>query len=780
MTAKETIQTKLTKWRAGPAGMTRPRLSASALQCGAEAGVFFCLAAVLAGAELFGDRAPFAVALVAAAGPGVCGGAALLGASFGYMMLMAFSDGLRYVSASILTFAVAFAFYDWKGLQRPWVMPLIAGGLNAGTGFVYLSQGGWQLEEGLSFAGEVLLTVAAAQCYRWVLLPLRTGRWGDPRAASRKVGAAMLLCTVLMALEPVLLLRAVSLGRLLAAAAAQAVAWQGGSAMGAMLGVTVGLSMDLSGAGTPLCAMAYGLAALAAGTFRGKGRLWSCLSYGAATGLILLWTGDQGLPGSLLWEAALGSAVLAAAPRGVLARLGAWLAPEETGVAADLRAQQMTRQKLEGAAAGFRTLYESVTAAFRTPDNDGDVSQIYHRAAAQVCRGCARRAACWERSYVTTFNAMNDATAALLARGRGEPGDFPEHFTGRCLHLTEFLGAVNRELAAFLYRRQYNSRIRDSRVAVARQYAQLSDLLSAAAAELAQELIPDQTAQRKLAKRMRTLGVDARGAVFRDGRGLLRGELSGPGCQSLKDPKTLKELSALLGAPLRAEGEGETLTLVQQEPLMAVAGVAARKKDGEVVSGDVGTYFKGPDGSLYVLLCDGMGSGPAANRESSLAVRLLEQFLRAGVETEHALITLSSALALRGEETGGFTTVDLLQVDLFTGRGMVYKLGAAPTYVRRGREVRRITGSALPAGLAEGRGGPDKIPLQLSPGDCVLMVSDGIAGTGDDGWVRERFAAFDGKSPKELARDLIARSPQEATDDRTALMIRIEKRRSGE
>ena len=76
-------------------------------------------------------------------------------------------------------------------------------------------------------------------------------------------------------------------------------------------------------------------------------------------------------------------------------------------------------------------------------------------------------------------------------------------------------------------------------------------------------------------------------------------------------------------------------------------------------------------------------AAPQANRESSLALRLLEQFLQAGVETEHALVTLNSALALRGEEAGGFTTVDLLQVDLFTGDGVVFKLGAAPTMCER-------------------------------------------------------------------------------------------------
>ena len=73
--------------------------------------------------------------------------------------------------------------------------------------------------------------------------------------------------------------------------------------------------------------------------------------------------------------------------------------------------------------------------------------------------------------------------------------------------------------------------------------------------------------------------------------------------------------------------------------------------------------------------------------------------MKAGVEAEAALRTLNSALALRGEEEGGFTTVDLLQIDLFTGQSALYKFGAAPTYVRKGDTVSKLSGSALPAGL---------------------------------------------------------------------------------
>lgn len=301
-----------------------------------------------------------------------------------------------------------------------------------------------------------------------------------------------------------------------------------------------------------------------------------------------------------------------------------------------------------------------------------------------------------------------------MGRRRISPAIFP----AGCLHFRAFLAAVNEELTALLYRRQYNSRIQDSRAAVCRQYGQLSALLGAAAAELGEELIPDPAADRRLRQRLAGMGDRVRGGVFRDGRGRLRIELEGPDCPLLAAPEELAELAGLMEAPMRLEDQGvDHLTLIQQEPLMAVAGIAARKKDGETVSGDAGTYFKRGDGTLYVLLCDGMGSGPQANRESSLALRLLEQFLQAGVETEHALVTLNSALALRGEEAGGFTTVDLLQVDLFTGDGAVFKLGRPPPMCERAGPCGGSPGPPSPRGWRRRSGAhPTAFPSTCPPG----------------------------------------------------------------
>ena len=689
MTAK-TIYSKIGALRDRPRAAEPARVSGlrpSPLAVLSEAGIHFLLAAVLAGAVVFGERAPLGVAFVAAAGSGLFGASALVGACFGSLTALDFSPGLRYASAAILAFAIHFAFYDWKPLRRPWAMPLVAGVLVGFTGFIVQSQTGWRTVSAAYLVLETALVMAASWAFRGALAPMVRRRKDRPSAAARRVGPLALLCACLTAIAP----------------------------------------MEVFG--IPMLAVA-GVGACALTLF---------------------------------------------APERVLGWLGIWSAPE---AAADLRAQRLVQQKLERTAQAFRTLCDSLRSAFRGPDNDNDVSTVFDRAAGRQCRACTLRDRCWKTDYNTTFNALNDATPAMVERGRAEKGDFPRHFADRCIHFPDFVAAVNEELTALFYRRQYNARIRESRAAVCRQYAQLSDLLGEAAAELSRELTPDVVGDRRLRQRLAEWKLDARASVYRDGRGLVRVEAEGPGCSALARPSRLKDLSAVLGVPLRVELEGdETISLIQQEPLMAVAGVAARKKTGETVSGDAGTYFKRHDGKLYLLLCDGMGSGPEANRESTLAVRLLEQLLQAGVEAPRALTTLASALALRGEETGGFTTVDLLQLDLFTGEGELFKLGAAPTYIKKGGEVQRLSGKSLPAGLAEGESGAlDRFTLRLVPGDCVLMVSDGVCPGPEDGWLRERLAGFDGASPKDLARELVTRDLKEATDDRTALVIRVDRR----
>lgn len=778
MTARESIKTTLLNLRRQCNQGEQVHLSAQTLTTWTEAGVHLLLACVLAGAAILGDHAPLGVALVGAAGPGLNGGAALIGSAMGYLSLLDFSSALRYLSAAILTYAVAFAFYDLKPIRRTWAMPVIAALFTGFTGFLVESQMGWRPGRGVHLALEVALTALCAWAFRAALSPMSLERENRLNSPARQGGVLVLAACLLISLLSLPPWGSVAPARLLAVPAVLAAARQGGPASGIVVGAALGLASDLTGPGVPLRCGLYAACGLIVGLTRGRDRWAAVLSGWTVTALAVLWLYDLPQAPGLLWEGLVGSSLLFLIPAPALRRLGVWLTPE-LGGPSDLRARDMAKQKLQAAAQAFHTLGDSLHTAFRPPENDNDVASIFDRTAHRVCRHCTLRDRCWHQDYTGTFNALNDATAPMVERGRAENGDFPRHFADRCIHFPDFVNAVNEELTALFYRRQYNARIRESRAAVCRQYTQLSQLLDATAAEMGSELTPDLFFDRLVRRRVAELGLDVRTAVFRDKRGLLRLQAEGPAAAELSRPSRLTDLGQLLNAPLRVELEGEgSLSLLQQEPLMAVAGVAARKKTGETVSGDAGTYFKRPDGTVYLLLCDGMGTGPEANRESSRAVRLLESFLMAGVEPCHALTTLSSALALQGEETGGFTTVDLLQVDLFQGECKLFKLGAAPTYVRKEDSIQRFLGASLPAGLAEGTASAiDQFSFQLEPGDCVLMVSDGICTAEDDGWVQDRLRAFHEGSPKDLARDLVTDAPQNPSDDRTALVIRLEHRK---
>lgn len=784
MATKDTLKTRTARAREEMRETGRLVLRAPALVHTAECAIHFLLGAMLSGAEIFGGYAPFGLAMVGASGSGLDGFAALLGACFGYLSFQGFTDGLRYVAATILIFSVSFAFYDVRVCRKVWFMPLCAVAMDGVTGFVYLSKQGWLTSETIFFFTELLLVGAAVYFYRIALAPWRGKREEAPLTIRQLISLLILGGTILITLSGISFFWGLSLGRLAAALAVMVTAYQCGIGPGAAVGVLFGLAMDIAGPLSPFYSMAFGFAGILTGVMRRQGRLFSAITYVLANAVAVLWTWNDGLRVSILYEVFVASVVFLVLPQSVFRWIGA-LAVVEPKRDTDSRAQVYLKERLDATAASFRALHESLRTAFiKYSPNDADASTVFDRTADKVCRKCVLQNCCWQKDYVSTFNALNDALPSMLERGRAEAGDFPAYFSSRCLHFPAFLSAVNEELSALLYRRQYRARLGESRASVCRQYGSLAEILGNAAAEFSVDLTPDPVRERRISQHLAALGLEGDVSVFYDEGGHLRIELEGQRLEALHTEEELRKFSALVGLPLRqvtaTQGrKSDRVVFAQAEPLMAVAGVAARKKDGQTVSGDTGAWFKLDDGSLYVLLCDGMGSGTEASEDSSLAVKLLEQFLRAGVNPDTALRTLNSALVLRGEAKGGFTTIDLLQVDLFTGEATVYKYGAAPTYVRHNGKVNRISGSALPAGLASGEGAPDKSNFTLHAGDCVLLVSDGVAGGGEDIWLRELLSAFAGDSPKDLACALISESESRDTgvDDRTALVLRLTERK---
>ncbi len=200
--------------------------------------------------------------------------------------------------------------------------------------------------------------------------------------------------------------------------------------------------------------------------------------------------------------------------------------------------------------------------------------------------------------------------------------------------------------------------------------------------------------------------------------------------------------------------------------------IALRPREGETLCGDQAASFEA-GGAACLLLSDGMGSGEAAHREAAMTVRLLKQFLQAGVEPLPALKTLNTAMLLRCREGAGFTTIDLLRLDRSTGEAALYKYGAAPSYLKKLGRVTRYGGAALPAGLEGADRQPDVIRFVLPPDGWLVMVSDGVVSGDGDEWLQDLLAGWGGGTPDALARRILTMSAEHGgrSDDCAVLAL---------
>jgi stage II sporulation protein E len=243
----------------------------------------------------------------------------------------------------------------------------------------------------------------------------------------------------------------------------------------------------------------------------------------------------------------------------------------------------------------------------------------------------------------------------------------------------------------------------------------------------------------------------------------------------------LKNVSRMLDRFIDEVGTSGGQTPPETQPaLRAVSGVARLPKRGGHISGD--SYVGEPlSPDRYMLaLSDGMGVGRGAAAESKQCVTLLRQILRAGFATDVAVKTVNSVLLLHSPEES-FATVDLALLDLATGRTEFVKVGAAPSFVKRGSDVTVVKVSSVPVGII------NQVQVEpefrnLRPGDLVVLITDGVWDVckndhDKERWILEHLRRESSTDPEAVAESLLARALDympEAHDDMTVLVARID------
>ena len=438
------------------------------------------------------------------------------------------------------------------------------------------------------------------------------------------------------------------------------------------------------------------------------------------------------------------------------------------------RLEKRMRGLYEGLSSISELLY-NMSGAIQAPCYS-DLKQICDGAFESCCCGCEGREGCWKENYRETNDALMEICGLLQKNGRVELADVSEELFSKCQRLPEILSQINHN-AALHARQLYEN---DRTELFAADFEAISALIGGYLEEN-KDILPNKELSELLERRLVDKGVDARGAIVIGGERVLCAVLADEPEALVPYVKDISEaVSAVCGAPVgepRIDRELNALRFYGEPRMSLRYAIRSIRATGEnEFCGDTAGVFDGADGQKYAFISDGMGSGREAAMTSGLCGLFLRGILSSGGRSaEGALRLLNGFLRNRG---GGSihecsSTVDLMEIDPYMCRANFYKSGAAPTYVFRNGSLFKLRSHTVPIGIINELDFR-KIDLELTEGDLVVMVSDGVTdGREECPWLFDLLRSHSAAEPERLAELVVKYARAEgATDDVTVIVLK--------
>lgn len=573
------------------------------------------------------------------------------------------------------------------------------------------------------------------------------------------------------------------------------VALGGGAGAGAAAGTLVGAIPSITQIAAPSLVGVLALAGLLAGLFNSYGRLGVIAGYILGNLIFSVYLLDQNAVILRFVEIGISCVAMALVSGPWQTRLRTLFASGSDGLVHKQLAN-ISSKKVRDLAQIFaelaRSFSETSTAAEAEKKEPGrdKAANIVNLIAQKVCHRCPAANKCWETDFYATYKSLLKLFSMAENKGRIAKKDVTTSMRGQCTRKGEIATAVNFLLETYHVDKFWRQRVRESKELLSQQLEGISHIMDDLVNSLTLEVEKRGDLEAVLARELSRVGIDYYElSVYRCGRRDLEINLKLKPCTSgAYCAKTvIPAVSRVMGRPYaedsrscleRAGGSSCYVRLIPAWAYHVEAGFAQAAKKGAAICGDRAAILKLKDGKMALLISDGMGVGVKAARESNMTVNLLHQLLEAGFELELAVKTLNSIMTIRTLEDS-FTTLDLALIDLYTGAGEFVKIGAMPSWIKRGHQVESIAAGNLPIGILASIE-VESLSKQLQLGDLLVMVSDGVQEKEQDQWLLQAIRDLKTDDPQEAANRLLEsaldRRGGSAQDDITVLAARIDRK----
>lgn len=754
--------------------------NAAAIRDIIEAAVHFLLGIIVCRGVIFISLAPFGASYVAAV-PRKRLIWALVGTSVGYIILNP-SQPFRYVAVTIAVAAVRWTLEDVKLLSNSILYaPTVAFLPILGSGIAMMFVSTSTLAYFSTVVIEALLAAGAAYFLRKSMSIISGGRHITSLTQSEMACIVLAGCVVMLSLGSIEV-ENVSLGRILSVAVIMVCARYGGAQGGAVAGVATGSVFGMTGSGYAFICAGYSFGGLIGGLFCVSGKLGVAVSFVICDVIMLLSSSDSSLVLPMFIETLVGLTVFMVLPKEVERYITPLFLPRES-TKGERSLRNSVVMRLSFASNAIGNVSDCVNSVSRELKKRcaANVDTVYESAAEDVCKNCGMRVYCWDRHKNTTKEDFARLSAPLKSQGYVTESDVENLFSKKCCRQIEVADSINRGYGDYIGGIEASERVGEIRSMVAGQFSGLSEILGDLSAEIENYKSYDPDSSARVLEYLRGEGllpVECSCMIDTNGRMSVEIQLS-KGRTALKKNKVARDISELCGrcfdTPLISEIGTQKRIVLSEIPVYDIeVGVYQHVCNNGKLCGDCVNCFSNGFGEFAAIISDGMGTGGRAAVDSNMTVSVMTKLLKAGLSEDCALKVCNSALMVKSEDES-LSTVDLLKIDLFSGKAVFNKAGAPFSYIKKGGHLIKKTAASLPVGIL-GNVKFAKEKIRLSGGDVAVMLSDG-AFSDDEKWLEKLIRDFSSERCSDLAKEVvneaIKRRSNSRDDDITAVVIRL-------
>lgn len=544
---------------------------------------------------------------------------------------------------------------------------------------------------------------------------------------------------------------------------------------GSIAGIAIGVSVAASGTSVAL-SLCYGICGLLSGIFSKFGRLACALAFSVTAGIAALIDGTrEGI--SVFAEAAVASIIFTAVPGRKLAKIRAnILNPKHKRIETEFHRASERLLETSKAIGSVSSCVSKVSQGIEALAPAKDI-MVCMRVRERVCAECPLKS-----TFCPENGEFSEITKKLANGETVSAEDFSVNFNSKCPSVPRLADSFNKIYASQSAVNALQANSARNRDLACGQFEWISGLLSELSEELTEGACVLFNQEKAAARVLSEYDFEVKNVTcIRPPSGSVRLTCT---VADIPQGTSLTRLTAAISAELGAEfmppkirqnKDSKDLLFIRKELFKIRLGAASASCGNQKLCGDYFECFQ-TDSKAYIILSDGMGTGGRAAIDSAMTVELFSRLIRAGVSLDTALSITNTALSVKSEDES-LSTLDVAEIDLFDGSGVLLKAGAAPSFYRCSGKIRAAEVPSTPLGILN-KVKFSRYALKLQGGDVLIMASDGILGGGSR-WITDEIKGYSGTSTASDFAELLLNTARlkcgEKYDDMTVICAVVEE-----